>query len=147
MKVFMKKDVLQVGKAGTILVVPDGYARNYLLPNGLAIEVTEKNESLLKQVLKNTLAAKENLVVKTSVMAEKIKNLQLTLKRKMHDDGKLYGAINTHEIVTLLAENDIRVAKSQVLFTKSIKEKGVFPVTIQLTGQLKAVLSLEIISE
>jgi large subunit ribosomal protein L9 len=147
MKVFMKKDVPQVGKAGTMLTIPDGYARNYLLPNGLAIEVTEKNESSLKQILQKKITAKEHVIVKTSLIAEKIKNLHLTLKKKMHDDGKLYGAVNAHEILELLMHNDIKITKSQVVFAKSIKTKGTFPVTIELTGQLKATFLLDIISE
>lgn len=147
MKVFMKKDVPQVGKSGTMLNIPDGYARNYLLPNGLAIEVTEKNESLIKQIMQKNASAKEASLIKSSLIADKIKSLHLVLKRKLHDDGKLYGAVNAHEIVELLAANDVAVKKSQIVFIKPIKTKGVHSVTIELAGNLKPTFSLEIMSE
>lgn len=147
MKVFMKKDVPQVGKAGTVLTIPDGYARNYLLPHNLAIEITEKNEASIKQALQKNISSKEAFVAKLSLMAEKIKSLHLVLKRKLHDDGKLYGAVNAHEVVELLAQHDIVVKKNQIIFKKPIKTKGLHSITVELTGQLKSEFTLEIINE
>lgn len=147
MKVFMKKDVPQVGKAGTVLTISDGYARNYLLPHNLAIEITEKNEALIKQAIQKNISSKEAFIEKLSLIAEKIKTLHLVLRRKLHDDGKLYGAVNAHEIVELLAQNDIVVKKNQIVFTKPIKTKGSHSVTVELTRQLKSAFTLEIINE
>ena len=147
MKVFMKKDVVQVGKAGIIITVPDGFARNYLLPKGLAIEVTNSNESSFKQMLEKKIVQKETAVTKRSLLADRIANMKLTLKRKLHDDGKLYASINAHEIVDLLAQNDINITKSQVIFDKVIKTKGTYSVSIKLTSQLLSSLEVRVIGE
>jgi len=90
---------------------------------------------------------KEAIETQTSMLAERIKATQLVLKRKIHDDGKLYGAVNAHEIVDLLAEKGIKVGKSQIEFPKTIKEKGMFDVIIKLSSRLKPTLTLKIIAE
>jgi large subunit ribosomal protein L9 len=147
MKVFMRKDVPQVGMAGTVVKVTDGYARNFLFPQGFAVEVTLDNEGSFTQRAHKLDVRKEVIATKTSILGEKIKATKIVLKRKMHDDGKLYGAVSPHEIVDLLGEKGISVSKSQIIFDKSIKAKGLHTIIIQLTSKLQASLSLEIVSE
>ncbi|MCL4229631.1 50S ribosomal protein L9 [Candidatus Dependentiae bacterium] len=147
MKVLLTKDIVQVGMAGDIVTVTEGYFRNYLLPHKLAIEVNERNESYIKNKMNVVERKKEAIETQTSMLAERIKSTQLVLKRKMHDDGKLYGAVNAHEVVDLLAEKGIKVGKSQIEFPKTIKEKGMFDVTIKLSSRLKPTLTLKVVAE
>lgn len=147
MKVLLTKDVINVGMAGDIVSVSEGYFRNYLLPNKLALEINEKNEAFYKNKVKAAERKKEVIESHTSMLAERIKSMELTLKRKMHDDGKLYGAVNASEIVDLLAEKGIKVGKSQIEFPKSIKEKGSFDVTVKLSSRLKPTLTLKVVPE
>ncbi len=147
MRVYLRKDIEKIGMAGEIIKVGDGYARNYLIPHGFAIEITKKNESSYQEKAQSVEHRKEVIATQTSMLAEKIKTLKLTLKRKMHDDGKLYGSINSTEIVESLANKGISIAKNQVTFDKSIKTKGSHKVTIKLTSRLKPQLSLTIIPE
>jgi large subunit ribosomal protein L9 len=79
------------------------------------------------------------------MLAEKIKSLQLKLKSKAHDGGKLYGAISASDIVDLLAENGISVTKSQVEFGKTIKSVGTYNVTIKLSSKLKPEFQLKVV--
>jgi len=81
------------------------------------------------------------------MFAERINSLKLDITRKVHDDGKLYGAIASNEIVSLLAEQGINISKNQVLFNKSIKTSGKHNVTIKLTSQLKPQLELTVSPE
>lgn len=147
MKVLLTKDIVQVGMAGDIVTVTEGYFRNYLLPHKLAIEVNERNELYIKNKMNVVERKKEAIETQTSMLAERIKSTQLVLKRKMHDDGKLYGAVNAHEVVDLLAEKGIKVGKSQIEFPKTIKEKGMFDVTIKLSSRLKPTLTLKVVAE
>ncbi len=147
MKVFLLKDIVHVGLAGEIKKVEDGYARNYLLPRQLAKEVTANNESSFLTHHKKVEYKKEAIATQTSLLAEKIKVIKLSLKKKMHDDGKLYGAINAHDVVEGLAKQGIMVAKSQVEFAKAIKSKGNFEVVIKLTSRLKPTLQVHILPE
>lgn len=147
MKVYLLKDVPKIGMAGEVLKVADGFGQNFLLPRKLAVEITPHNEEFYKKREKIIEQRKEVVATKTSMLAEKIASLKLTLKRKMHDDGKLYGSINASEIVDLLAEKGISVAKSQIDLDKSIKAKGSYDVTIKLSSKLKPAIKLTIVSE
>lgn len=147
MKVYLQKDVEKVGLAGEIIKVEDGYARNFLFPRKLAVEITPLNESFYTKKIRQVVHRKEVLNSKTSMLAENIKAMKLTLKRKVHDDGKLYGAVNSQEIADLLGENGISVSKSQILIDKSIKTKGSHSVTVKLTSQLKPTLTVVVVPE
>jgi len=147
MKVFLKEDIKNVGMAGEMVKVDDGFGRNYLIPKKLAVEVTDKNESTFKNKIKVIENRKEVINSKSSMLAERINSIVLTLKRKVHDDGKLYAAVNTSEIADLLAEQGIAVGKSQVLIEKSIKEKGSYKVTIKLTSTLQPQITLKVVPD
>lgn len=144
---FLLKDVPNVGTAGEVKKVEDGFARNFLLPRKLAIEITSANEALFAAKTKKAALQKEVVAVKTLEMAEKIKATKLVLKKKMHTDGKLYAAVSEGDVVSELAKEEINITKRQVEFGKAIKSKGAFEVTIKLTPRLKPTLHLDIIAE
>lgn len=147
MEVFLNKDVAKVGLAGEIIKVSDGFARNFLIPQKVAVEITASNRNYYKTRIRTVERHKEVIATETSILAEKINNLSFTLKRKMHDDGKLYGAINASEIVDALATKGISISKSQVEFDKSIKTKGVHTVIIKLTSRLTSKCTITIAPE
>lgn len=147
MKVFLRKDVEKIGLAGEIVKVTDGYAKNYLIPKGLAAVVTEKSEKFFKSRERVVENRKSIIATQTSMLAEKIDSMHITIKRKMHDDGKLYGAINPNEIVDELAKKGISVSKNQVLFPKSIKDRGTYEVTIKLSSRLQPKIKVSVVPE
>lgn len=147
MKVYLKENIERVGMAGEIIAVSEGYARNFLIPRGFAVAVTSDNESFYKAKIRTVEHRKEVIESKTSMLAEKIAHLTITIKRKLHDDGKLYGSINQGEIVDALATQGVHIAKSQVNIEKSIKEKGAYQITIKLTSRLQPSLKIHIVSE
>ncbi len=147
MKVYLVKDVEKVGLAGEIVKVTTGFASNYLIPHKLGIVVTPANEAFYSTKIKTVEHRKEVVSSKTSMLAEKIKGLTVTLKRKIHDDGRLYGAISGGEIAEELAKEGVSVAKNQVEFGKSIKETGVHHVTIKLSSKLLPQLTVKVVSE
>lgn len=147
MKVYLLKDIPKVGLAGEMLKVSDGYAQNFLFPRKLAVQITPENESFYQNKVKTIEQRKEVLASQTSMLAEKIKNLTVTIKRKTHDDQKLYNSINPMEVVDALAQKGISISKSQVEFEKSIKTVGSYPVTIKLSSRLKPVVTLKVMAE
>lgn len=147
MKVYILKDLEKVGLAGEVLKVSDGFAQNYLIPHGFAAEVTATNAH---QFEKKTLEVKNRKAViesKTSMLAQKIGELKLTLKRKLHDDKKLYGSIASHEIADLLAAEGIKVAKNQIIFDKAIKELGTYEIIVKLSNNLQPKCTVKIVAE
>ncbi len=147
MKVFLLKDVERVGIPGEIIKVKEGYATNFLVPKKLGVVITNENEQLYLNKVKTIENRKEAVATKTSMLAEKIKALKITLKRKMHDKEKLYGAINSSDIVNLLDTEGIKISKNQVELEKPIKKQGSFEVTVKLSNQLKPKFLLKVISE
>lgn len=147
MKIFLVKDVQNVGLAGEIITVADGFATNYLLPHKLGIQVTSSNEAEFSKRLQKVEQRQEVIKSKTSMLAERIKSVQVVIKRKMHDDGLLYGSINPQDIADELAKQGISVSKSQVLIEKSIKAKGTYQVTVKLSSTLLPVLTVKILPE
>lgn len=146
MKVYLLKNVPKVGLAGEVLTVKDGYAKNFLLRQKLAIEVSGKKAQLLEAKAKKIENRKEVIASETSSLSEVVKNAKVTIRRKTHDNDKLYAAINANDIVEALAEKDIKVNKSQVKFGKSIKAKGTYKVTIKLTSKLQPELTVQVTS-
>ena len=147
MEVYLRKDVEKIGLAGEIIKVGDGFARNFLIPQGLAVEITSHNKSQYVSKIRKVENRKEVIASQTSMFAEKLSTVAVVLKRKMHDDGQLYGSINASEVVDALAEKGISITKSQVEFDKSIKSKGAFKVYIKLTTKLRPSITVTIISE
>lgn len=147
MEVFLRKNVEKVGMAGEIVKVGDGYARNFLFPKGLAVEITLHNKDQYATKIRNIENRKEVIASQTSMFAETLNSVSITLKRKMHDNGQLYGSINASEVVDALAEKGISINKSQVEFDKSIKSKGTFKVDVKLTTKLKSTITVTVVSE
>jgi len=137
MQVYLLKDIEKVGIAGEIVKVSEGYAMNFVIPRKLGVEATKGNEQYYKTKMKTVEHRKEVIESKTSILAERIKSVRVTIKKKSHDDGKLYGAINAQDIVDALSEKGVSISKNQVDFGKSIKEKGEYKVTIKLSSKLQ----------
>jgi large subunit ribosomal protein L9 len=147
MKVFLLKDVEKIGMAGEIIKVADGFAVNFLLPRKLALLITSENEASFSHRLKTLEKRQEVIATKTSMLAEKIKSLELVLRRKMHEGDKLYGSVTSQEIVSLLGEKGISITKNQVEFEKSIKTKGSYSIIIKLSTKLKPHVLLKVVTE
>ena len=147
MKVFLLKDIEKVGMAGEIIKVNEGYAKNFLVPHKLGVIITPENEASYKQKIKSIAHRKEVVATKTSMLAEKISSTTLTLKKKIHDDDRLYGAVAPLEVVELLKEKGISITKTQVEFEKTIKAKGSYQITIVLSSKLKPQLTLRVVPE
>ena len=146
MEVFLKKDVAGVGMAGQIIRVQPGFANNYLVPRNLGVVVTATNRASLAKQEKRPKDP-EAAHSETSMLAEKIGAIKVVLKRKMHDDGKLYAAVREAEIVELLAQKGFKINKNQVIFERPIREKGSYKVIIKLSTKLQPHIQIDVISE
>jgi large subunit ribosomal protein L9 len=147
MEIYLLKDIEKIGLAGEIIKVGDGFARNFIIPQGLGLEVTSHNKNQFLSKIRKVENRKEAIASQTSMLAEKMSTVSITIKRKMHDNGQLYGSINASEIVDALANQGISITKSQVEFPTTIKSKGTFKVDIKLTTRLKPAITVTIIAE
>lgn len=147
MKVYMLKDVENIGIAGQVVKVKEGHALNYLLPRKLAVKVTAKNEAFLAEKSKRAEVTAEAIKSKMGMLAERIKNMKFTVKKKSHDDGKLYGAVASDDIVELMKSKDVAINKKQVVFNKAVRTTGEHKVAIKLSSKLQPEITLTVSSE
>ncbi len=145
MRVYMLKDVESAGMEGQIINVSDGYAVNFLIPRKLAIKITTQNATFFKGKMKKVEVTSKVLSSKVAMLAERIRNIHLTIKERSHDQGKLYGAVGADEIVDLLKEKGIAVNKKQIEFLKAIRSVGEHKVIIRLSSKLKPELILKVV--
>jgi large subunit ribosomal protein L9 len=144
MQVFLLQNVVKVGLKNEIVKVSDGYATNFLFPAKLAVEVTAANEKLYKDKARKVENRAAIIESTSSLLGDQIAQLKLKLHKKLHDNDKLYAAINASEIVDLLKANNISISKSQVIFDKAIKTKGNFEVTIKLSSKIQPKFILQV---
>lgn len=145
MRVYMLKDVEKVGMAGTVVKVSDGYATNFLIPRKLAKKVGENEGAFFETRVAKAKIDAQALNSKIAMLAERIKNMHIVVKERVHDSGKLYGAVGADEVVELLKKKDINITKKQVEFKKAIRVVGEHKVTIKLSSKLKPELTLKVV--
>ena len=133
MKVILKQDIKGVGKKDQVINAADGYARNFLLPKGLAIPADTGNMNNLKAKNESIEYRKGEDLKEAKEIAERMKKLTLKLTVKAGDNGKLFGAVTSKEIAEALkSQFNIVVDKKKVLLSESIKEAGCRKVDIKL---------------
>ena len=145
MKVILLEDVKSLGKKGELVEVNDGYARNYILAKKLGLEATPKNmnDLKLKRAHEDKLAAER--LEEAKAFAEELKKVQVTLKIKAGEGGKLFGSISSKEIAQAAKEQlSLEIDKKKLVLPTPIKAVGTTMVPIklhpQVTGELKVIV-------
>ena len=145
MKIILKTDMDDLGLEGDIANVAKGYARNYLIPKGFAMEANDKNIKLMemqkKKIDARRIKAKEN--------AEKIKkdmaDMVVRLSQKVGEEEKLYGSVTSMDIASEMEKMGVTIDKRKILLDKPIKSLGEFDVPVKLypkvTGLIKVVVT------
>ena len=143
MIVILLKDVKGTGKAGEVVKVSDGYARNLLIPKGFATEASDGNvRNLEKQ--KALLAEKKNLEhEKAAALAEKLSGLTVNIVTKSGEGGRLFGSITTKDIAdALLAQHKIDIDRKKFVLDSPIKHVGDYEIAIKLYQEVSAKLKV-----
>ncbi len=147
MKIILLKDVENVGKRGEIKEVKDGFARNFLIPKGFALEATKSNlrtfEALEAQQ-KNKREKEKNRALK---LKEKIEKFKLKLTAKAGEEGKLFGAISSIDILNGLKEHGIHVEKGMIHMEDAIRSLGTHEIEMRLHPEVRAILKVEVTAE
>ncbi len=148
MKVLLLKDVKGLGKAGEMKEVKDGYGKNFLIGNKLALHAT--NEVIKKHAsnVKKQKAADETEIQRLKEVEIALNKAELKIVRKLGANGSLFGAVTKEEIAhELKSQCDIEIDKKTIEIDNAIKMTGVFDITIKLGHGIHAPLKLEIIGE
>lgn len=147
MEVILKQDIQGVGKAGAVIKVKDGYARNFLLPRDLAVTVNPANLQKLQQEQK--VRAEKELKSKKEAEAvkEKLAGMSLTIAALTQEKDKLYGSITAVEIEKALADEGVTVEKSRIVLEEPIKAVGIYEVPVQLHPEVLAQVKVWIVKK
>lgn len=147
MKVILTENIMPLGQIGEVVNVASGYARNYLLPQGLALEATGKNVRELEH-RKRILAQKREKVRQEMLsLAEKLNQTRLVFRRKVIEEDKLYGSVSAADILSALDERGFQLARKSVQLEQPIKALGESTVPVRVDAQIMAHLKLVIEKE
>ncbi len=145
MEVILREAVEKLGHPGDIVKVSAGYARNFLLPRGIAYEATAGNKKRIAQE-KATLEAAENARrTAAEEFAAKIEPISLTFAARVGEEGKLFGSVTSGDIVAQLEAQGVHVEKRQIDLPEPIKALGVYKVGIKLHADVKPEIKVWVI--
>lgn len=147
MKVILAEDITSLGAMGAVVEVARGYARNYLIPQGKAMEITPGNLAQLEQakVKYAQIRAKERETAVTQV--ERLEGVSVTIAQRVGEEERLYGSVTAAMIAEALESRDFQVDKKQVELPEPIKKLGVYEVNIRLAPDVKATVTVEVVPE
>jgi large subunit ribosomal protein L9 len=147
MKVILKEDIPKLGRMGQTVQVARGYGRNYLIPQGKAIQATSKNMKALEHE-RMLIQRKADLARKEAEgLAGKIRGLTLTLTRKVVEEDKLYGSVSVSDISQALEEAGVEIERKLIKLDEPIKRLGEFTVSIKVYHDVTAELTVQVVKE
>lgn len=138
MKVILTQDVAKIGKAGEIKEVADGHARNFLIPQKLAVAATPETIAQAEAIAEQRAKKAEIELQEVEKMAEGMEGFELTISAKTGEEGKLFGSITAEKIAEELSKNGFKVEKKMVDLKEPIKEIGESSVVVNLPHGLEA---------
>ena len=138
-KVILRQDVDQLGASGDVVTVKPGYARNFLLPQGLAFEATNANLKRVEEDKRRAEAKGKKDRLEANRRAAQLENVQLTFQANAGEEGKLFGSITSSDIADRLAEQnlDFTIDKRDIELEEPIKALGVYTVQVRLHTEVK----------
>ncbi|NUQ11525.1 MAG: 50S ribosomal protein L9 [Gemmatimonadaceae bacterium] len=147
MEVILRQSVEKLGHPGDVVKVSNGYARNYLLPRGIAVIATEGNKKQIEAQRKRLEAAEDARREAARTEAERLEQVSLTFSARVGEEGKLFGSVTASDIVQQLEALGHRVEKRQVDLHEPIKALGVYRVPIRLHADVKPEIKVWVIKQ
>jgi len=138
MEVLLKADVDRLGRRGEVVRVAPGYARNYLIPKGLAVKVDKANAHRLEMERRRLAREEARRAAERRALAERVSAISLTITVSATEAGHLYGSVGPEEIAAALAEEGVSIKPTEVRLEKPIKELGVYEVPIEVAEDVEA---------
>ena len=147
MEIILRADVQHLGKIGEVVKVKDGYARNYLLPQGLAYPATDANKK--KIAYEGERLVKQHAAEKSAAETEatRLADVQLTFEVKVGDEEKLYGSVTAGDIQRKLEELGIKVDKRKIDLPEPIRELGEYKVGIKIHPEVRPEVRVTVVKE
>lgn len=148
MEIILLQDVAKLGNKDDIVTVKNGYARNYLIPNKMAISATPSAKKVLAENIKQRAHKEAKIRAAAEELAKKMEGIKLTIGAKTSTTGKIFGSVNTIQIAEALEAQGFAIdRKSITLKEEQIKEVGTYTAEVKLHKEIKVAVDFEVVSE
>lgn len=145
MKVILQEDVPHLGQTGEIVKVKDGYARNYLVPRGMAVVADERNMKQLEHNRRIAQARAAKVMAAAKELAEKLSTVAISIRRESGDEGKLFGSVSNRDIAEALAADGFEVDRRAIQLDEPLRSIGVFTVPVKLHSEVETQVKVYVI--
>lgn len=148
MEIILKQDVKNLGYKDDIVKVRDGYGRNFLIPQGMAVVATESGKKALAEIIKQRSFKEERIKTEAQANADKLKNVSLTVAAKAGENGKIFGAVTPLQVADALKAKGYTVDRRQITLNEEhIKTLGAYTADITLHKEVKVKVNFEVVAE
>ena len=149
MDVILKQDVQKLGYADDVVKVKNGYGRNYLIPQGMAILATETNKKVLAENLKQRAFKAEKIKKEAEVIAAKLNGITVKIGAKVSSTGKIFGSVTNIQLAEAIKEQfNHEVDRKKIIFkNEHVKEVGTYDATIRIHKEIEANFQFEVVGE
>jgi large subunit ribosomal protein L9 len=147
MEVILRQAVENLGKPGDVVKVSNGYARNFLLPRGVAFEATPGNLRRIAQEKERLEAAENERRTAAQSLAERLEQVSLTFSARVGEEGKLFGSVTATDIAHQLEQQGFSIEKRQIDLHEPLKTLGVFRVPVRLHADVKPEIKVWVIKQ
>lgn len=147
MEIVLTKDYEQLGKAMDVITVKDGYARNFLIPKGIAVPATEGNRKKVAEAKRIAEVHEEKKIKEARQLAKKIEQVPCTIPVKVGEEDKIFGSVTAQEIADFLKKEGFDIEKRHVDLEEPIKQLGVYSIRIALYKDVEAKLKVWVVKE
>jgi large subunit ribosomal protein L9 len=146
MDVILKKYHKDLGEKNDIVSVKPGFARNFLIPQGIAIMATETNRKILAENMRQAAHKKDHIKNEALKIAENLEKLNLTIETLAGPDGRLFGSVTPLMVASQLEAKGFDIERPRISFDSPIKELGAYTVTVDLHKEVKAKVKIEVVA-
>ena len=147
MKIILRKDVEKLGKAGESIETKRGYARNYLIPQGFAIEASTAKMKIIEQEKATSQRRFQQEVGSAEELAAQLNTVSVTAAIQVGEEDRVFGAITNQNIADLLAEKGYEIDRKKIILEEPIKALGVFEVPIKIHSEVEAKIKVWVVRE
>jgi large subunit ribosomal protein L9 len=143
-KVLLKNDVPSLGAGGEVVKVRPGFARNFLLPRGLAVPASAGNLARVEDIKRQVASQAKAEIEAASAAAAQLSSASVTITRAVGEEGKMYGSVTTKDIEDAFAAAGVKVDRRKMVLPDAIKSVGTFEVPIKLHSSVTATLKVNV---
>ena len=145
MKIILLSDVENLGESGDVIAVNPGYARNKLIPQGLALRASNRNIAVTNENKRIETAKLERENQALNVLAKKLSKVEITIEVKVGDEEKMFGSITNKDIHKELIDKGFEIEKNQISIEKPIKALGIYHINVKISKDINSDVKLYVI--